>query len=185
MKRRLLAVFAVLLLGCSSKPQVVHDYDHAPVPPVPERTMQVASGDSPLTDGTYWASAVRVRSGAAASDASSIEWYVTQALFGPSCEAAGGTDCANGYVPVLSPNRTMSSPLSVLTSITVAAESRQNFGVTSAEFARLAGGDAPSSAAPTGYAYRAYPYLITVTAGLVVAARQIWVPAVLEPQPGW
>ena len=57
--RRVVVVLAVLLLGCSSKPQVVHDYDHVPVPAVPERTLSVAA-DGALPDGVYWAASVRI-----------------------------------------------------------------------------------------------------------------------------
>ena len=179
--RCVVAVLALLLLGCSSKPQVVHDYDHVPVPAVPERTLSVAASGA-LTDGMYWAASVRITR---AGGTDTIELRITQAAFGPSCEQAGGTDCANGYAAVLEPHRDITSSPSDLRSTSVAAESRQNFAVTPPEWVRLVRGDAPSSTAPSEYRYAQFPYLVTVANGSVVELRQVWVPAVLEPQPGW
>jgi hypothetical protein len=180
--RRWVAAVAVgftVLVGCSSKPAVVHDYDHVPVPAVPERTMQVAAGTGSLADGTYWAATVAVQSD------DTVRLRITQALFGPACEGAGGTDCGNGYAPVVEPSRDITTTPTSIRSISVAAENRQNYAVTVGEWIRLVRNTSPSSTAASDYRYARYPYLVTIANGAVVELHQVWVPKVLEPQPGW
>ena len=51
---------------------------------------------------------------------------------------------------------------------------RRNYAITGTELASLLGGAKPSTPAPATYAYQPYPFLLTVLAGAVVEAHQIW-----------
>jgi len=59
--------------------------------------------------------------------------------------------------------------------VSVVAEDRQNFAITSAELLRLVGGAAPAASAPPTYRYAAFPFLLDVANGAVVEVHQVWV----------
>jgi len=174
----LLAIAAVgLLVSCGggNGPGVVHLYDHAPVPSVPDRTSVVTAdwvsggkGLSALPNGQYWADLVSLHNG-------SLVFEVSQALFGPACEAVlDAARCLDGYAPVPDPHGPVTVPPGTLTIVSVAAADRQNFAVTSTELVQLLGGGAPSAPAPGGFRYSPYPYLLTVQHGVAVEAHQVW-----------
>lgn len=175
------AVALVLLVACADdEPDTVQPYDRAPVPAVPDRTTEIreqsiaADGSlaPSMTDGDYWAEATAVGSGRPF-----IMFDLSQALFGQTCiDELGEQACENDYGVISEPHGTLTVLWDELPSVTVVAESRQNYAVPGAELASLIGGNAPSADAPADYQYVPYPFLITVRNGTIIAAHQIWVP---------
>lgn len=180
MSRWALVVVLVVLVACGDDGvQTVQPYDRAPVPAVPDRTATIdpalVAGDGSLTtvaDGDYWAQAVAVGSGAPF-----IMFDLSQAFFGQTCiDELGEQQCEGEYGVLDEPHETVTVLWDDLQSVTVVAESQQNYAVPGAELASLIGGNAPSSDAPDGYRYVPYPFLVTVRDGTIVDAHQIWVP---------
>lgn len=176
--RRLAACAASLLVlvGCGGDDGMgtVELYDRVPVPAVPDRTAPIDPTATTLVgDGAYWAELVDVD----VAGEPAFTFDVSQALFAQAClDELGADGCPNDFGVVAEPHLLVTAPASAVAGVTVAAENQQNFAITADELLRLAGGDAPSSAAPEGFAYVEFPYLLTVRAGTVVAASQIWVP---------
>jgi hypothetical protein len=167
-------VAAALLSACSSKPELLHPYDRAPVPAVPDRTHEVAAAwvDSQvgLADGQYWAGGVRV-------DGDRLVFTIEQAFFGPACTTALGADeCMSDYGVLEEPSGELAVDPTGLTVVSVVADDQRNFSVPAAELVRLAGGGAPSAGAPADYRWVDFPFLLTVRNGAATEARQIWVP---------
>jgi hypothetical protein len=162
------ATLAMLVGACSKDtPATAQLYDKVPVPAVPDRTAPV---EEPLQDGEYWAVSVGVTG-------HELGFAFAQAFFGPACEAElGAAACADEPGVREQPATELSVAAAELATVTVAAADRQNFAITGDELARLAGGGAPSSAAPDGYTYVPYPFLVSVRGGIVTEAHQIWVP---------
>lgn len=183
MKRYAVAVALVLvsLVACGDDGvRTVQPYDRAPVPFVPDRTAPIDSSsvqaDGSLTasldDGDYWAEATAVGSGRPF-----IMFDLAQAVFAQTCiDELGAEACADEYAVIGEPHGTMTVLWDDLQSVTVVAESRQNYAVPGAELASLIGGNQPSADAPVDYHYVPYPFLITVRDGSIVDAHQIWVP---------
>lgn len=185
MSRLAIALVPLMLLvaacGGDEGPGTVSLYDRAPVPPVPDRTHPVDAAwvgpdgmldPAAVDDGEYWGEAVGAGSGRPI-----VVFDLSQALFGPACiDALGADACTDDYGVVTEPHGTLVSPIDALSSVTVVAESRQNYAVDANELASLLWGGPPAKEAPAGYAYRPYPFLLTVSGGKVVEARQIWVP---------
>ena len=166
---RALVAFAVLLAACSDDGvETVQPYDRAPVPAVPDRTAPIdpatLAADGTLTvrvaDGEYWAEATAVGSGRPF-----ILFGLSQAVFAD-----------DSYEVIDEPHGTLSVLWDDLVSVTVVAENRQNYAVPGAELASLIGGNPPSTDAPPNYRYLPYPFLLTIRAGQIVDAHQIWVP---------
>ncbi len=151
----------VTVAACSDPgPGTVSPYDRAPVPPVPDRTLDVVV-DGQLGDGQYWA----VVSGADMSEPSpTITFTLMQATF----DDAGGVEVDD------EPTREVTATSATLQSVSVVAGSQQNYAVPADELASLAAGNDPSGDAPDDYAWVDYPFLITARGGQVVEARQIW-----------
>ena len=165
MKRTGLLVMAAglaLVAGCSDPGLgVVHLYDPAPVPFVPDRTTEVAATGT-LADGFYWATVAD--SDPAAADPATITFTLVRAEF--------DTD---GAVAITDePAREVEVDATTLKFASVAALTRKNYAVTPEELAGLVAGITPSSPAPTDYAYQPYPFLLTVEGGVVSEAYQIW-----------
>ena len=163
------ALLVVLLAGCGGDGvQTVQPYDRAPVPAVPNHTAIIdptmIAGDGSLIpnmrDGDYWAEAVAVGSGVPF-----ILFDLSQALFSD-----------DDYQVVADPHGSLQVLWDDLQSVTVVSTTQQNYAVPGAELASLIGGNAPSAAAPAGYRYSPYPFLVTVRNGHIVDAHQIWVP---------
>lgn len=184
MRRRVLVLLPaalVLLAACGGDGiQTVQPYDRAPVPAVPDRTAPIdpetIGGDNALmasvADGDYWAEAVAVGSGRPF-----IMFDLSQAVFGQRCiDELGAEQCADEYAVISEPHGTLTVLWDDLQSVTVVAESRQNYAVPGAELASLIGGNAPSADAPADYKYVPYPFLVTVRNGTIVDVHQIWVP---------
>jgi len=171
MRRFALACAAALLLvACADKPIMVQPYDKAPVPPVPDRTMPVVAGSVPLPDGLYWSEAVTV-------NGFLLRFTLSQAFFGPACEAELGADaCTGDHGLRTDPTRDIDVATEGRAPISVVTEKRQNYAVTSDEIVNLVGGGTPSADAPEGFAYHPYPYLLTVRTNEVVSIQQIWTP---------
>jgi len=171
-----LAFGAVALSACGSDagPGTVHLYDHSPVPAVPDRTLPLGAAGvigTNAIDGVYWA--VPTGDG----DDTHIGFDVSQALFGPTCVSVLGADeCPNDYGVVDDPHVVISASAADLQIVSVVADDHQNYAIDGAELAALASGKAPAAAAPDGYEYVPFPFLLTVTNGKVTEARQIWVP---------
>jgi hypothetical protein len=178
--RRFAFVIAVacLLAACGGdpKPGVISLYDHAPVPVVPDRTAVVTAawvtggkGLAGLPDGQYWAETAEAKDG-------SLVFELSQALFASACEAvAGATQCTDGYAHVADPHGPITATVAPMTIVSVVAEDRQNFAITSAELLGLVGGAAPAASAPPTYRYTAFPFLLDVVRGAVVEVHQVWV----------
>ena len=179
MTARLVAALAVVCLafaacGGDEGPGSVELYDPAPVPGVPDRTAVVDPAMTTLApDGEYWADLV----GGTNGDIPTITFLLTQALFADACdEVLGVAGCTNGYGVIDVPHATVIVTRADIGSVTVVAKSRQNFAVTPKELYILAGGEPPSDAAPDGYMYVPFPFLLSVRDGKIVEARQIWLP---------
>ena len=162
-------VLLVLLAACGGDSvQIVQPYDRAPVPAVPDRTAPIdpaaLAADGTLTagvaDGEYWAEAIAVGSGRPF-----ILFDLSQAVFRN-----------DDFEVIDEPHGTLEVLWDDLDSVTVAADSRQNYAVPGAELASLIGGNSPSVDAPAEYHYVPYPFLLTVRDGQIVEAHQIWVP---------
>ena len=152
----------LVLAACSDPgPGTVSPYDRAPVPAVPDRTAPVAE-DGPLVDGDYWG----IISGANSGEPSpTITFTLVQASFD-----------ANGSLAVTDePSRVVTGAAADLQSLSVVAESRQNYAVPADELISLALANEPSADAPDDYAWVDYPFLVTLRNGVVVEARQIWI----------
>jgi hypothetical protein len=180
MRRYAPLVGALLLVGCVDDGQAtVQPYDRAPVPAVPDRTAPIdpatIAGDGSLTnvaDGDYWADAVAVGSGVPF-----IMFDLSQALFAQTCiDELGEQNCVDGYGVIAEPHGTLTVLYDDLRSVTVVAESQQNFAIPGAELASLVGGNFPSSDPPGDYRYVSYPFVVTVRDGQIVDAHQIWLP---------
>ncbi|MEY4174260.1 MAG: hypothetical protein RI900_1425 [Actinomycetota bacterium] len=166
---------AALLLGAcgGDDAEVLRPYDRAPVPGVPDRTQPIEPAwvDSQigLVDGQYWAED-------AVADADRIVFTVVQVFFGPACEEElGAENCMNDYGILDEPTGDLATDPAALRIVSVAAEDQRNFSVPGAELMRLVSGEAPTGA-PVDYEYTPFPFLLTVSGGAVVEARQIWVP---------
>ena len=170
MRAGIVAALAVGLLlgGCSKdEPARVQLYDRSPVPAVPDRTKPVAE---PLADGQYWSPTLGV-------DGDQLGFALAQAFFGPACAAElGAASCADEPGVVDDPTVEVSVAAADLAAVSVVTADRTNYAVTGTELASLAAGGAPAAAAPDQFAYVPYPFLVTVRGGVVVEARQIWVP---------
>ena len=175
------AAFLVLLAACAEDaPDTVQPYDRAPVPAVPDRTTAIretsiavdGSLTASMADGDYWAEASAVGSGRPF-----IMFDLSQAVFGQTCiDILGEQECDDEYGVIREPHGTLSVLWAELQSVTVVAESGQNYAVPGAELASLIGGNAPSADAPADYRYVGYPFLVTVRNGTIIAAHQIWLP---------
>ncbi|HAP76522.1 MAG TPA: hypothetical protein DCR14_10605 [Acidimicrobiaceae bacterium] len=162
-----LAVIGNLLIDDTE--DVVKLYDRAPVPAVPSRTEPVPA-DGALPDGSYWVETIEAVDGG-------LQLTVMQAFFGPACvEELGDDECPNDYGVVAAPTAVLPVAATDTVSITVVADTRQNYAVFPDELVRLAGGQPPAAEAPDTYTYVPYPFLATVRDGAVVELRQIWVP---------
>lgn len=169
----LVAAVALLAACAGDDAEVLRPYDKAPVPGVPDRTQPIEPAwvDSQigLADGQYWAEN-------AVADAGRIVFTVVQVFFGPTCEAElGAENCMNDYGVLTEPTGDLPADPAALRIVSVAAEDQRNFSVPGTELMRLVSGEAPTGA-PTDYEYTPFPFLLTVSGGSVVEARQIWVP---------
>jgi len=166
----LLCAAALLLVACADKPIVVQPYDKAPVPPVPDRTMPVLTGNTPLPDGQYWSETVEVTG-------FRLKFTLSQAFFGPACEAElGAAACTGDHGLRTDPSRDIVVATAGRAPISVVTDKRQNYAVTSDEIVNLIGGGTPAAEAPEGFTYQPYPFLLTVRTDEVVAIQQIWTP---------
>jgi hypothetical protein len=170
------SVAGLLLAGCGGdeNPGTVGLYDRAPVPPVPDRTAAI---DPVLTtasaDGQYWSDLT----GRGDGEQRSLTFDLSQALFADTCvEELGADECANDYGVIAEPHKVVDVVLTDIQSVTVASEKQQNYAITAGELWELAGGAPPADAAPEGYTFVEFPFLLTVSGGKVVEAHQIWVP---------
>jgi len=163
-------VASLALFGCGEDgSETVSPYDRAPVPAVPDRTATVPI-DGQLPDGSYWATVV-------GADDGTIRLLVTQAFFAAACTEQFGEAGCDGDIGVLEvPSREIEVSTSTIEEVTVVDAERRNYAVPPQEWSALASGAAPSADAPDGFAYRQFPYLVSVVGGEVRVARQIWLP---------
>ncbi len=186
--RRLTAalVAVVCIGGACAKDLGQYDppepYSFVPVPAVPDRTAAIDpawvedNGETlgtEVADGRYWATATGVGEG----ERPFVSFDLSQALFGPTCTAVLGPDgCANDYGVVAEPHGELPAFVADLATVTVVDERQRNYAIDGTELRRLVAGQPPSAAAPAGYAFVAFPFLVTVDGGRIVKAEQIWVP---------
>jgi hypothetical protein len=172
----LAVVTCVALTSCGGDdgPDTVELYDRAPVPGVPDRTAVIDPAMTTLVpDGEYWAEL----SGASDGDTPTFSFLLTQAFFADACaEVLGAEECPNDFGTLDEPSAFVTVDLADAAAVTVVADNRQNFAVTAGELFVLAGGQPPSAAAPEGFAYIPFPFLLTARDGKVVKANQIWLP---------
>ncbi len=165
------SIAALGLAACKDAPIVVHPYDKAPVPAVPDRTAEVTD-TQPLPDGQYWASTVTVD-----ADGFRLHFTLAQAFFGPGCAEALSAEQCDGDAGVLTePTREIVVAPEGREPISVVDAKQNNYAVPSDELVRLIAGESPSADAPDGFAYVEYPYLLTARNGEVVGIQQIWMP---------
>ena len=179
MRVRLVAIAAALSLalaacGGDEGPGTVELYDRAPVPGVPDRTAIVDPSMSvPVPDGQYWADLM----GGSNGDNPGFVFLLTQAFFADACaEELGLDNCPNDFGTLDEPSVTINVLWSDVGAVTVVADNRQNFAVTPLELYLIAGGEPPSEGAPDSFAYVPFPFLLSVSDGKIVEARQIWLP---------
>ena len=167
----LVAAAAVLLVACKDAPIVVHPYDKAPVPAVPDRTAPVTDA-TPLPDGQYWAPEVTVD-----ADGFRLHFTLAQAFFGPGCaDELGADQCDDDAGVRTDPSRDFVVAPEGRAPISVVDEQQRNYAVPADELVSLIAGNEPSADAPTDYAYTGFPYLLTVLNGEAVSIQQIWMP---------
>lgn len=167
----LLVVTLVLLAACKDAPIVVHPYDKAPVPAVPDRTQPVTDA-TPLPDGQYWAPEVTVD-----ADGFRLHFTLAQAFFGPGCATELGADQCDGDAGVRTdPSRDLLVAPEGRAPISVVDAKQNNYAVPADELVSLIAGNTPSADAPAGFVYAPFPYLLTVLNGEVVSIQQIWMP---------
>lgn len=165
------SIAAVGLAACRDAPIVVHPYDKAPVPAVPDRTQAVTDAE-PLPDGQYWAPTVTVD-----ADGFRLRFTLAQAFFGPGCaEALSAEQCDGDVGVVTDPAREIVVAAEGREPISVVDAKQNNHAVPSDELVRLIAGESPSADAPEDFEYVAYPYLLTARNGEVVGIQQIWMP---------
>ena len=173
------------LAACSSDgPETVALYTTAAPAPVPLETRAIdpawveGNGETlgtTVASGEYWAAVVGVGTGAEPF----VEFDLSQAFFGAACVQKFGDDvdaCANDYGVAPEPHGTLAAQQSRLDFVTVVGIDQRNFAVTSAELVALVGGSQPAAEAPDDYQYVAFPFIVTVSSGVITAARQIWTP---------
>ncbi len=170
------AVAGVLVAACGGDdgPGKVDLYARAPVPAVPDRTAAIDPAlTTPGPDGQYWSDLT----GRSDGDQRSLIFDLSQALFADTCvEELGADECANDYGIIADPHKLVDAVITDIRSLTVVSETQQNYAITAAELWNLAGGAPPADAAPEGYTFVEFPFLLTVQGGKVVEAHQIWVP---------
>jgi len=166
------AIVGLMLTACGGDdgPGTVKLYDRAPVPGVPDRTATV-DATAMSRDGSYWGELVLP------GDAGrrTLTFHITQAFFADTCAEELGIDrCPNNFGTRSEPSLDVDVALTDLESVTVVTTDRFNFAITADELLSLAGGATPAAAAPEGYAFAPFPFLLTVRDGKIVEARQIW-----------
>lgn len=170
------SIAGLLVAGCGGdeSPGKVGLYDRAPVPAVPDRTAAIDPAlTTPGADGQYWSDLTGWSDG----DQPLLTFDLAQALFADTCVAELGADeCANDYGIIAEPHKVVDVLLTDIQSVTVVSEKQQNYAITADELWKLAGGAPPAAAAPEGYAFVEFPFLLTVNDGKVIEAHQIWVP---------
>lgn len=126
-----------------------------------------------VADGTYWATLA----GEGDTPQPFVNFKLTQAFFGAACTAKfGDASCDNDLATLETP--TGAFPLYLATArLTVAdAVTQRSFQVTNDELFGLVGGKPPGAAAPAGFTYVPFAFLLTVQGGQIVAAEQVWTP---------
>lgn len=129
---------------------------------------------SPLPDGIFW-------SWQYTSDGSTTRLALSQFFTGDACrEQFGDADdaCASDNETLYDPTETVTtSGDGVVTTVLVSdgAGGHDRFGVSAAEFMRLASGQDPAADAPAGYTFEQLPVTVTVRSGEVVALDQFFV----------
>ncbi|MEO5898861.1 MAG: hypothetical protein ABIR68_01870, partial [Ilumatobacteraceae bacterium] len=106
-----------------------------------------------------------------------VGFKLIQAFFGAACTAKFGDDsCDNDFATLEAP--TGAFPLYLGTArLTVAdAVTQKSFQVTNDELFGLVGGNPPTAAAPAGFTYVPFAFLLNVEGGQIVSAEQVWTP---------
>lgn len=168
--------FLVLGGGCSrTNPGASWNIVDPPV--VKTQTDDVVVKDATLADGTYWATAALV------SGTNDIVFRVLKARFGDTCTKwaidNGMVDgCMNDYDVESYPDAYVG--LDKLADVTVAKADGPgtSYSITTDALAQLMEGKTTGdeTKVPDGYTWVPFPFVVTVTNGLVTTAAQYWVP---------
>lgn len=192
MKRRALptltavVVVAALLAGCTddatdgtgttapavtttSQPAALYTPVDPPSPP--EVTTEIPA-DNVLPDGIYYGVA-RV------GEAPGVVMEMTQLYTGEACLAWAertGASCDNDYGVDDDPQAFRPLPDDAEVTVARADGPGTSYRIDAAELLRLVQGEPPAAAAPAGYTYTPFPFLITVQDDRITRVEQWWVP---------
>jgi len=143
------------------------EYLASPPPSVPPVTDDPPGGA--LAAGTYWAT-LQSLAGTTAT------FELGKAYFGEACRERFGDDparCVGDWDVEPGVAVPVTVDLAVAT-ITVSDATPASYRISTGELELLLAGQPAAAGAPAGYAYTSYAYLLSVRAGLVIAAEQIF-----------
>ncbi len=146
-------------------------YAPADPPTVPEATTEIPA-DNNLPDGVYYGVA---RTG----EAPGVVMEMTQLLTGAACVAWAertGESCDNDYAVVGDPQAYRPVPDDAFVTVARADGPGTSYRIDVAELLRLVQGETPAAAAPAGYTWTPFPFIITLEGGRITRLEQWWVP---------
>ena len=146
--------------------------------PNPPGSTHVVPGDNSHPDGVYFGT-IGV-GGDPPPPAGSVVFELVQLFTGADCLAHfGATDeqaCANDYGVESTPTAFVVVPLTDQYISVVDSATQKSFQVTGDELYRLVQNQPPAAAAPAGYVYSGFSYIVTYKGGKVTRLEQWWTP---------
>lgn len=165
------ALFLVVV-GCSRLDSSA-SWNRVDPPVVKTETDDVVLDGATLSDGKYWATIALV------SGTNDVVFRALKSRFGDTCtkwaKANGLTDgCLNDYNVESFPDAYVGLDKRADVTVTKADGPGTSYSIDADALTRALKGD--TTGAPAGYVWVPFPFLITVTGGLVTTAEQYWVP---------